>query len=105
MKEDRERTIRLFANVGCYPQNFIGSKTFRCPVCSDNRKPGNRRKKCLSVKSMSDGVQFYCFNCDFHGGFFNDDKRKDTRPHRNEGNRGARARPRSRREAANPYRP
>ena len=39
MKEDRERTIRLFANVGCYPQNFIGSKTFRCPVCSDNRKP------------------------------------------------------------------
>lgn len=70
MKEDRERVTRLLANVGCYPQNFIGSKTFRCPVCSDNRKPGNRRKKCLSVKSMSDGVQFYCFNCDFKGGFY-----------------------------------
>lgn len=89
MKEDRERVTRLLANVGCYPQNFTGSKSFICPMCSHTRKQSNRRKKCLSVKSESDGVRYFCHHCeDMRGGFFYNDDRKDSRPHRNEGNRG-----------------
>lgn len=72
MKQDREETLRRLASVGCSPGSFSGDRTFRCPACSDGRKPGNRRKKCLSVKSDSVGFQFYCHHCeDMRGGFYN----------------------------------
>lgn len=50
-----------------------GSRKTQCPQCSHNRKPKNRRQRCLSVTIQPDRVLFNCFNCpwtacEFRGG-------------------------------------
>src|SRR5438552_1826135 len=66
-----EEAIRQLASVGADPRGFSGSKMFRCPACSANRR--KKHIKCLSVRSDSEGFQFFCHHCsDFKGGYFYD---------------------------------
>jgi hypothetical protein len=58
--------LSMLAGVGAHPDQFVGSRLFRCPCCSEYRK--KRTVKCLSVKSDVDGFVFYCHHCEWHGG-------------------------------------
>jgi hypothetical protein len=62
----RELVLDLLARVGAYPDQFSGSRMFRCPVCSDQRK--KKSEKCLSLKSDADGFVFKCHHCGWKGG-------------------------------------
>ena len=61
-----EAVAAMLAGVGAHPGQFIGSRLFRCPRCSEHRK--KKSEKCLSVKSDADGFVFYCHHCEWHGG-------------------------------------
>ncbi|KWV60189.1 hypothetical protein AS156_30075 [Bradyrhizobium macuxiense] len=61
-----ETVLAMLARVGAHPGQFFGSRVFRCPCCSDQRK--KKSEKCLSVKSDADGFVFYCHHCEWHGG-------------------------------------
>ena len=52
-----------------------GNTKTLCPRCSHTRK--NKRDPCLSVLVDTEGVQYFCHNCGFHGGKFYDAKRTD----------------------------
>src|SRR5579862_543032 len=58
----------LLQRVGATHVGNGQKKYFRCPVCSDTRSGGNKRKKCLVVRGKDDGLGFDCFNCGW-GGF------------------------------------
>jgi hypothetical protein len=71
LAEERERTLRDLAQVGCSPRHFSGRRYFRCPKCSYLRK--KKRDKVLSVLADGQGFQFKCHHCDWKGGYFYED--------------------------------
>lgn len=46
------------------------SGKYLCPECSHTRK--NKHDKCLSVTIKTEGVVYYCHNCNAQGGEFYD---------------------------------
>lgn len=56
----------MLASVGADVDAFTGSRMFRCPACSDQRKKKN--EKCLSVRVDAEGFAFNCHHCQWSGG-------------------------------------
>lgn len=55
-----------------------GNQKCLCPRCSHTRK--NKKDPCLSVLIDDQGVQWFCHNCQFHGGEFYDGKARNQPP-------------------------
>jgi hypothetical protein len=73
-----DEVLRLLASVGCDPRSFTGSKAFRCPACSHQRR--KKFYRCLSIRSDPDGFFFRCFHCDdFKGSYRYEHARADDR--------------------------
>ena len=62
----RDDNLAVLKRVGAYPDQFGGTRMFRCPECSHQRK--KKLDKCLSVKSDADGFVFKCHHCGWKGG-------------------------------------
>ncbi len=58
----------------------LGTRTFRCPDCSDERSGANRRAKCLSVTFEENQAVWFCHHCEAKGQSFMDEAIQSTAP-------------------------
>ena len=57
-----------------------GTKTFKCPECSEERSGANQRAKCLSVTFEEKQAVWFCHHCEAKGQLFMDEAIQSAAP-------------------------